>query len=124
MMRKLLSFISPAGLFLLVAVLALGLPACQKTDDPGAPPTISSIRAYLAAPNDSLLKKVGPGMAVAILGTNLKTTRQVFFRLVPGHLQQRPVCRQQHCGEYPGRYSVCHPAPRPVQQSAGGDGQR
>ncbi|WP_324679060.1 glycan-binding surface protein [Hymenobacter sp. GOD-10R] len=62
----------------LLLLLAFTQTACDK-DDENEPPTITTIRAYLASPADSVLSRVGPGAWIVIQGSGFKSTKQVFF---------------------------------------------
>src|SRR5476651_968211 len=77
------SYIRLCFLPLLLIVVAL-LPACKKNADGGAPPSISSIRSYVASPNDTVLHSaVANGQWVVITGQNLQNATQISFDGVP-----------------------------------------
>jgi hypothetical protein len=69
--------INRALMFALVSVM--GWVACTKSED-NAPPTIERFRLTL---KDSTIAAAGIGNTVAIIGTNLATTQQVFFNDFP-----------------------------------------
>jgi hypothetical protein len=78
------SYIRLCFLPLFFMIVAL-LPACKKnTDGGGAPPSISSIRSYVASPNDTVLHSaVAKGQWVVITGHNLQNATQISFDGVP-----------------------------------------
>ena len=63
----------------LLLLLAFTQTACNKDDENDEPPTITTIRAYLASPADSVLTRVGPGTWIVIQGSGFKSTKQVYF---------------------------------------------
>ena len=64
---------------LLIMIVAL-VSACKKTTENGAPPVISSIRNYVASPNDTVLHSaVANGQWVVITGQNLQNATQITF---------------------------------------------
>jgi len=67
-------------LLLLIAVALI--PACKKTTS-GNIPSITSIRNYAAAPNDTLVTGITPGQWVVIQGQNLKNAVQILVDGVP-----------------------------------------
>jgi len=70
-------------LFLMMAAL---LPACKKTVENAAPPTITSVKSYLASPNDTVLHTaVANGQWVVITGQNLQNATQIKFDGVPAN---------------------------------------
>jgi len=64
-----------SAIALLVIII---LPACKK-EKTGAEPTITSIRNYAAAPNDTLVTGITPGQWVVIHGQNLKNALHIRF---------------------------------------------
>ncbi|HEX8429228.1 glycan-binding surface protein [Hymenobacter sp.] len=76
-------FFSKTSLLALLAAFTLAGTSCEKEDDVDAkadgPPTVTGLRAYAAAPNDSLITRVSPGTVIVIEGTKLKTTRAVLL---------------------------------------------
>jgi hypothetical protein len=87
-MNKFSSVFSKGCLLAGFAALAFAQTSCNKDEaeelKSAGPPTITEIHAYAAAPNDSLLTRVAPGTMIAIVGTNLKGTKAVFFDGYPG----------------------------------------
>ncbi|MEO6719546.1 MAG: glycan-binding surface protein [Ferruginibacter sp.] len=70
-------------LFLLMIVgCFLSLSSCKKDSNEGTP-AITQIRAIAPAPNDSILKKAGPGEWVVIQGANLAGATNIFFNGYP-----------------------------------------
>jgi hypothetical protein len=66
---------SLSAIALLVVII---LPACKK-EKAGAEPTITSIRNYAAAPNDTVVTSITPGQWVVIHGQNLKNALHISF---------------------------------------------
>ena len=70
-------------LSLLFAIAAL-LPACKKNVDSSMAPSITSVRNYVASPNDTILNSaVAIGQWVVIMGQNLQNATQINFDGVP-----------------------------------------
>ncbi|MEO7766505.1 MAG: glycan-binding surface protein [Ferruginibacter sp.] len=69
-------------ILLLISGCFLTMLSCKK-DNNTAQPAITQIRAIAPAPNDSILKKAGPGEWVVIQGTNLADASQIFFNGYP-----------------------------------------
>lgn len=69
-------------LLLMISGCLLSLFSCKKTSNEGNP-VITQVRAIAPAPNDSILKKAGPGEWVVIQGANLATASQIFFNGYP-----------------------------------------
>ncbi|MBD1363114.1 hypothetical protein IDJ77_04755 [Mucilaginibacter sp. ZT4R22] len=68
---------------LLLMMVAL-LPACKKDAASGPAPVISSIKSYVASPNDTVLHSaVANGQWVVITGQNLQNATQINFDGVP-----------------------------------------
>ncbi|MBB6130653.1 glycan-binding surface protein [Mucilaginibacter lappiensis] len=69
-------------LFLMVVAL---LPACKKNIEGSSnPPVITSVRSYVASPNDTVLTSAVPkGQWVVITGHNLKSATRIEFDGVP-----------------------------------------
>lgn len=69
---------------LLLMMVAL-LPACKKNNDSNInPPSITSVRNYVASPNDTVLHSaVAHGQWVVITGENLQNATQISFNGVP-----------------------------------------
>jgi len=60
------------------------LPACKKSTENTHPPVISSIRSYVASPNDTVLHSaVAKGQWVVITGQNLQNALRISFEGVP-----------------------------------------
>lgn len=77
------SFIRMCLLPLLLAIVAL-LPACKKNSDSAMSPTITSVRNYVASPNDTVLHgAIANGQWVVITGQNLQNATQINFDGVP-----------------------------------------
>lgn len=64
-----------SAIALLVVII---LPACKK-EKAGAGPSITSIRNYAAAPNDTVVTGITPGQWVVIHGQNLKNALHIRF---------------------------------------------
>jgi hypothetical protein len=64
-----------SAIALLVVVI---MPACKK-EKAGAEPSITSIRNYAAAPNDTIVTSITPGQWVVIHGQNLKNALHIRF---------------------------------------------
>jgi hypothetical protein len=64
-----------SAMALLVVII---MPACKK-ETTSAEPTITSIRNYAAAPNDTVVTSITPGQWVVIHGTNLKNAVRILF---------------------------------------------
>ncbi|MFL5748065.1 MAG: glycan-binding surface protein [Niastella sp.] len=64
-----------SAIALLVVII---LPACKK-EKASAEPTITSIRNYAAAPNDTVVTSITPGQWVVIHGQNLKNALHIRF---------------------------------------------
>jgi len=69
-------------MLLCLAFALIALAACD-TEDNVAAPTITSIRNYEAAPNDTLVTHIIPGQWIVIHGKNLKNATQILFDGVP-----------------------------------------
>lgn len=82
-MKKKLSI----GLFFLPVLLLIAalLATCKKnTENNGHPPVITSVRSYVASPNDTVLHSaVANGQWVVISGQNLQNATQINFDGVP-----------------------------------------
>jgi hypothetical protein len=66
--------------FYLIAIALLGLFAsCNNEDVTKGIPQISYVRITRPTASDSLLAAAGQGQLIAIIGTNLKDTRQIWF---------------------------------------------
>ncbi|MEZ2337880.1 glycan-binding surface protein [Mucilaginibacter sp. RCC_168] len=79
------SYLSLYFLSLVFMIVAL-LPACKKNADVGssAPPVITSIKSYVASPNDTVLNRAeAKGQWVVITGQNLQNATQINFDGVP-----------------------------------------
>ena len=86
-MKKTFGIFPKVTLLMLFTGLAFTQTSCEKEDaefNPDGPPTITGLRAYLAAPNDSVITRVRPGTAIVIQGTKLRSTKAVLFDGVPG----------------------------------------
>lgn len=59
-------------------LLVIIMPACKK-ETAGTEPTITSIRNYEAAPNDTVVTSITPGQWVVIHGQNLKNAVRILF---------------------------------------------
>src|SRR5689334_11300288 len=64
-----------SAIALLVVII---LPACKK-EKTSAEPSITSIRNYAAAPNDTVVTSITPGQWVVIHGQNLKNALHIRF---------------------------------------------
>lgn len=64
-----------SAIALLIVII---MPACKK-EKGGAEPTITSIRNYAAAPNDTVVTSITPGQWVVIHGQNLKNAVRILF---------------------------------------------
>lgn len=64
-----------------IIIVFTGMVSCKKENK--AAPGIERLRAIAAAPNDSVLTIAGPGQTVVIQGSNLATTREVYFNGYP-----------------------------------------
>jgi len=67
---------------LMISGFFLSLLSCKKDNNEGQP-VISQIRAIAPAPNDSILKKAGPGQWIVIQGANLAGATQILFNGYP-----------------------------------------
>jgi len=77
------SFIRLCLLPLLLAIVALS-PACKKNSDSAIAPTITSVKNYVASPNDTVLHSaIAHGQWVVITGQNLQNATQISFDGVP-----------------------------------------
>jgi hypothetical protein len=77
------SYLSLYFLPLCCMIVAL-LPACKKSTENASPPVISSIRSYVASPNDTVLHSaVANGQWVVITGQNLQNALRISFDGVP-----------------------------------------
>lgn len=76
-MYKTFNYIAKTFPAILIVLMGLVMASCEKDDE--SAPMITGIRAYLPAPNDTVLSKVGPDTWVVIQGSNLKGTKAVFF---------------------------------------------
>ncbi|MGF7077063.1 glycan-binding surface protein [Mucilaginibacter sp. 3215] len=74
------SYLSLYFLSLLFMTVAL-LPACKKNNEGSSnPPVITSVRSYVASPNDTVLTSaVAKGQWVVITGQNLKSATRIEF---------------------------------------------
>lgn len=62
---------------LLFILMIAGFTSCKK--DLSAPPSITRVRANFPNPNDSTLSSAGPGQWIVIVGSNLASTREIYF---------------------------------------------
>ena len=62
----------------IVVLVVIIMPACKK-EKASAEPTITSIRNYAAAPNDTVVTSITPGQWVVIHGQNLKNALHIRF---------------------------------------------
>ncbi|RYE32643.1 MAG: hypothetical protein EOP42_09190 [Sphingobacteriaceae bacterium] len=81
-MKKFIIQKSLISISLMLVLMGLFISSCKKDNNneggKGAP-TIKNLRAITAAPNDSVLTKVGPGQVVVIQGSNLQTVNAIYF---------------------------------------------
>jgi hypothetical protein len=82
-MQNISKYILKYGM-LLTIILSLVQSACKK-ESAGAP-VITEIRAYLATPNDTVLKSCKPGDWIVLLGSNLASVKTVAFNGTAGTL--------------------------------------
>ena len=76
---KIKSYLSLYFLLLFLMIVAL-LPACKKSSENNSAPVISSIKSYVASPNDTVLHSAVPnGQYVVITGSNLQNATQISF---------------------------------------------
>ncbi len=78
------SYVSLYFLSLIFFLIATLLSACKKNAENASPPVISSIKSYVASPNDTVLHRaVANGQWVVITGQNLQNATKILFDGVP-----------------------------------------
>ncbi|ETZ24907.1 glycan-binding surface protein [Pedobacter sp. V48] len=76
---KIKSYLTLYSLLLFLIIVAVS-PACKKDTESSSAPVISSIKSYVASPNDTVLHSAAPnGQYVVITGNNLQNATQISF---------------------------------------------